>query len=494
MILAIDQGTTSTRTILMNRRGRLISSSQIAIPQHFPRPGWVEHDPRDIWNSVRGTIQRALRSGNVRPQQIDGIALTNQRETVSLFENHRPLHRFIVWQDRRTTRECSRLKTYASTVLKRSGLPLDPYFSATKIAWIKKQLKISSRRAVHFRTIDSFLIHQLTGVNAIEATNASRTSLLDLRRREWCDDLLEIFNVPRKFAPEVVTSEGLELKTRGLDFLPDGIPVTAVLGDQQAALFGQIGWKPGDGKITFGTGSFVLMNTGSRAVTSKNGLCSTLAIEWRDRRPEYAIEGSCFISGAWIQWLRDQIKIIESAFLSEKLARETDSAHDVLVIPALSGLGAPFWRPQLRGAILGLTRGTSRAHIMRASLEALAFQNRALIDAMIADTQNKRGVWMVDGGAVRNDLLLQIQADLLQTTIIRPKNLEATALGVGWLGLKSLGFLSLSDIKKIWREDKRFVPSRQKKNQKKNQEKDISHYYQRWLCAVRQMPDHTQSA
>lgn len=483
MILAIDQGTTSTRSILLNKRGKIVSSHSIAIAQHFPRAGWVEHDPRDIWKSVEGSMRGALKTAGIKGDKVRAIAITNQRETVSLFEGSRPLHRFIVWQDRRTADDCKKLESHATTVLKRAGLPIDPYFSATKIAWLKRELKLSSSRSIRFRTIDSFLISKLTGEDAIEATNASRTSLLNLRSGQWDPELFSIYMIPASYAPPVYPSEDLGLCTRGLGFLPDGIPVQAVLGDQQAALFGQLGWKKGVGKITFGTGSFVLLNTGSQPVISKNNLVSTIAIQWASGRRDYALEGSAFISGAWIQWLRDQLQIIDNSGGSERLARSVQSSDGVVVVPALSGLGAPFWLPHLRGAIMGLTRGSNRGHIARASLEALAFQNRALIDAMIRDAQGLKAEWRVDGGAVANNLLMQIQADVLNSKILRPKNLEATATGVGLLALLSMEALSLKDIEKLWKQDRIFQPSKNTAQTRM--------LYEQWVKAVVSTPTHS---
>lgn len=485
MILAIDQGTTSTRSILLNEKGKSIASHQIAIPQHFPKPGWVEHDANDIWRSVESTMRGVMKKASISPRQIRAIAITNQRETVSLFEGSKSLHRFIVWQDRRTADDCERIRKHAPFVLKRAGLPIDPYFSATKIAWLKKKLSLSSKRSIRFRTIDSFLISKLTGEDAIEATNASRTSLLNLKSGNWDAELFEIFGVPKAWAPPVYPSEDLGLMTKGLGFLPDGIPVQAVLGDQQAALFGQLGWKKGAGKITFGTGSFLLLNTGATPVISKNGLVSTIAIAWSKGTRDYALEGSAFISGAWIQWLRDQLKIIENSPASEKLAASVKSSDGVMIVPALSGLGAPFWLPHIRGAILGLTRGVGRAHIARASIEALAFQNRALVDAMMKDAPGLRSEWRVDGGAVANNLLLQIQADVLSLAIVRPRNLEATAIGVGQLALLSLGALSLNQIERLWQSERVFRPS--------PKAKELNSIYKKWLSAVISTQGHIRS-
>jgi len=466
MFLGIDQGTTGSTAVVLNSRGEILGKATAAVPQNFPQPGWVEHDAEDIWKSVGNAVTSALEKANVSAQKLAAIGITNQRETVSVFENDRALHRFIVWQDRRTASECEILKKkFSKIVFHRTGLPLDPYFSATKIAWLLKSLKISKseakRRAVKFRTIDSFLMNRLTGADVIEATNASRTSLLNLRKAQWDAELFELFGIPETTAPRVISSEKINLKTKGVGFLPDGIPIDAALGDQQAALFGQMGWNKGSGKITYGTGSFILLNTGEKVVTSKNSLVSTIALQWASGKRLYALEGSAFICGAWVQWLRDQLGILDRSSDSEKLASQVESSEEVLIIPALSGMGAPFWKPYLRGAILGLTRGSNRNHIARASLESLCFQNKALIDAMKRDLPQLKMDWRVDGGAVANNLLLQIQADVLGTKIIRPKNLEATGTGVALLAAHSRGELSLNDIQNLWKQDRVFSPQTQ---------------------------------
>lgn len=472
MILAIDQGTTGTTAILMSISGDLISKTTIDFPQHFPKSGWVEHHPEEILTSVELAVRGVLSESARSAQEIKGIGITNQRETVTLFDGDRALHPFIVWQDRRTSDLCNKLKRSEKTVMRRSGLPLDPYFSGTKIRWLIDKLKVSrTNKKIRFRTIDSFLIHYFTGEDAIEITNASRTSLLHLKKRTWDPELLKIFKVPESFCPRVIPSEGMDFKTRGLDYLPDGIPIMAVLGDQQAALFGQCGFKKGSSKITFGTGSFILVHTGDKPVASKNKMISTIALQMKNGQTTYALEGSAFICGAWIQFMRDQLKFFNKASDSETLAIQTPDPDGVYVIPALSGLGAPFWQPQIRGAIVGLTRGSSKAHVARASLEALAFQNKALIDAMKKDTQMKQLSIRVDGGAVANDLLMQIQADVLGSSVIRPKNLEATGLGVGLLASLSLGYLKISDIQKLWVKEREFKA--RSKNYKELQKKFV---------------------
>lgn len=475
MILGIDQGTTSTRAVLLNERGRLLGSFSSSVPQHFPQPGWVEHDPDDIWKSVGAAIQGALNKLGRKASEIQCIGITNQRETVSLFEDQRALHRFIVWQDRRTAEDCKKLAPYHSKIEKLSGTPIDPYFSSTKIKWLLKKLKIRRPSAgLRFRTIDSFLFSKLCGQDAIEATNAHRTQLLDLEKVEWSQKLLELFEIPQSLCPAIVPSEGIPFKTKNCEFLPDGIPVTAALGDQQAALFGQLAWTRGSGKITFGTGSFILVHTGNRPLRSKQKLVSTLARVRKNGAVDYALEGSVFISGAWIQFLRDQLKLISSSDEIEALALGCESSEGVMVFPGLSGFGAPFWKPAARGGILGLTRGSQRAHVARASLEALAFQNYALIDSIQKDSPGfKMKEWKVDGGAVKNNLLLQIQSDLLKTDIIRPQNLEATGTGIALLAGSAHGLLSLEEIKEQWRLDQHFQPD--PANTKK-----LRDQYQKW--------------
>jgi len=478
MLLGIDQGTTGSTAVLIHPSGEFLASATAAVPQHFPKPGWIEHDPNEILRSVEEAVNAVFRKAGKSPKDVLAIGVTNQRETVSLFDDDKPLHRFIVWQDRRTADFCAKLKSKEKTIRKLSGLPVDPYFSGSKIHWLLKELKIkntSKNSSLRFRTIDSFLLRAMTGADVIEATNASRTSLLNLAKVKWDPTLLKIYGVPANLCPEVIPSEGFTLKTRGCKFLPDGIPVKACLGDQQAALFGQAGWNAGAGKITYGTGSFILLNTGSRLSISKNHLVSTLALQWSNGKKLYALEGSAFICGAWIQWLRDQLKMIESSAESETLASSVKSSEGVVVIPALAGMGAPFWKPNARGAIMGLTRGSDRRHLARASLEALCFQNRALVEAMKKDAKGIKVDWRVDGGAVQNNLLMQIQADVLNQKIRRPVNLEATATGVALLAGVSANLLSLDDVAALWKLEREFKPENSKSYQDA---------YARWLKAV----------
>ncbi len=478
MILGIDQGTTGSTAILLSQDGSFLGSFTAAVPQHFPQPGWVEHEPSEIWKSVTDAIKGVLKKVSKPASEISVIGITNQRETVSLFDDHTPLHRFIVWQDRRTADVCKKLERHKGTVRNLSGLPIDPYFSATKISYLLKKVPNAKKiKKLRFRTIDSFLFSKFSGEDAIEVTNASRTSLLNLKTLQWDERLFDIFSVPSHIAPPIISSEGFEYRTKNLDFLPDGIPIRAALGDQQAALFGQLGWKKGDGKITYGTGSFILLNTGNKFIRSKNNLVSTVALQLKSGQTTYALEGSAFISGAWIQWLRDNLKMISDSAESEALASQVDSSAGVIIIPALSGMGAPFWKPDMRGGILGLTRGSNRMHIARASLEALCFQNKALIESMVRDYRGLKPSWRVDGGAVKNNLLLQLQANILGTKIIRPQNLEATATGVALLAAYSHQLLSLNDIQRLWQQDQIFSPQSTKKS-------ELEKNYHAWIKAL----------
>jgi len=478
MILGIDQGTTGTTAVVLSHKGKVLGRATTPVKQFFPEPGWVEHDPRNIWKTVETSVVSALRKARVNPKKISCIGLTNQRETVSLFRGSEPMHRFIVWQDRRTSSFCDQLQKNEESIIKIAGTPVDPYFSSSKIRWLLEALQIEQTSStMRFRTIDSFLIYQMTGADVMEATNASRTSLMDLDSCTWSDELFEIYGIPRSLAPRIIPSQNSELRTKGLKFLPDGIPVSACLGDQQAALFGQCGWNEGSGKITYGTGSFILLNTGKNSVRSKSKLVSTLGLQWQNGEKYFALEGSVFICGAWIQWLRDGLKMIRSSSDSETLAKKTKDSGGVFVVPALTGMGAPFWKADARGAILGLTRGSSEEHVALASLEALAFQNTALIEAMKNDADLKRVEWRVDGGAVSNKLLMQIQSDALSAKIIRPKNLEATATGAAFLAAHQQGIMSLKDIEAAWKLDQVFEPGRFSESRQA--------LYSQWMTTVR---------
>jgi glycerol kinase len=488
-IVAIDQGTTGTTVLLVNEALRVCGRGYAEFAQIYPQPGWVEHDPEAIWNSVTTALAAALADSPARPEEIAAIGITNQRETtLCIDEKGRPLHNAIVWQDRRTAEECAKLRAagHESRVRARTGLLLDPYFSGTKMAWLLAHVPGLRGRAergeVRFGTVDAFLIHRLSGGKAwvTDGSNASRTLLFDLDKRSWDDELCALFGVPRATLPAIVPSQGVCAETRGVAGLRDGIPIAGVAGDQQAALFGQLCHRPGEAKCTYGTGAFLLLNTGAHAVPSQRGLVTTLA--WQ--RPgasevtaQYALEGSAFIAGAMVQWLRDGLGIIKSAAEIEALARSEPDSGGVVAVPALSGLGAPHWRPEARGLLWGLTRGTTRGHIARAALEGIALQNCDLLFAMEADAGLRLHTLRVDGGAAQNDLLMQLQADLLGVEIIRPKMLETTALGAALLaGLGVSLWHSEEEVRRSWEEDRRFAP--------RLPEKEVRVMKERWAQAV----------
>ncbi|MBC8132665.1 MAG: glycerol kinase GlpK [Deltaproteobacteria bacterium] len=450
-VLAIDQGTTGTTVLIVDETMRIRGRGYREIPQIYPRPGEVEHDPEAIWLSVVEAIGSALKDAASPAEvasRIAAIGITNQRETTILWERAtgRPIANAIVWQDRRTSGACAALKEAGVEPLirDRTGLVLDPYFSATKIQWLLQNVAGLRARAergeIAFGTVDSFLIWRLAagGAHVTDASNASRTLLFDLRTREFSDELATIFGVPRAVLPAIVGSAEAVAKTKGVPGLPDGIPVTGIAGDQQAALYGQDCLAPGDAKCTFGTGAFVLMNVGTQPVWSSAGLLGTVA--WTiDGVTSYALEGSAFIAGALVQWLRDGLQIIASAADIEALASSVPDSAGVIVVPALAGLGAPHWRPDARGVITGITRGTTRAHIARAALEAIACQNVELVEAMRTDADRPMNQLRVDGGAAANDLLMQLQADFLGVPVARPAMLESTALGAAKLAARGIG-------------------------------------------------------
>ncbi|TMQ67120.1 MAG: glycerol kinase GlpK [Candidatus Eisenbacteria bacterium] len=448
-VLAIDQGTTGSTALVLDARGAVRGRGYAELPQHFPRPGWVEHDGDEIWRSVVMAIRRALAKARVPAHRLAAIGITNQRETTLIWEraSGRPLARAIVWQDRRTTDACAALakRGLEREVRRRTGLRLDPYFSATKLTWLLRhhpEIALLARRGrAAFGTMDSWLLWRLTGgaVHATDPTNASRTLLYHIGRRTWDEWLLDLFGVPAALLPSVLPSSGRFGVTHAVPGLPDGIPIAGVAGDQQAALFGQGCVRRGQSKNTYGTGCFLLLNTGDRPRASRAGLLTTLACGPRGE-PAYALEGSIFIAGAALQWLRDGLGLLETAAESETLARQVPDAGGVVLVPAFVGLGAPYWRPGVRGALLGLTRGTRRAHVARAALESLAFQTRDVIEAMARDAGQRIRTLRVDGGAAANDFLMQYQADLLGMPVERPRVLETTALGAGLLAGLGVGF------------------------------------------------------
>jgi len=467
-ILAIDQGTTGTTVAVMNARGALLGSVNYEFPQIYPKPGWVEHDPEAIWATVLKGIRAVFRKGLCRPDDVACIGITNQRETALLWERRtgKPLGNAIVWQCRRTASFCEglRKKGLEPMVRDRTGLVLDPYFSASKFRWLLNDIDGARGRArrgeIVAGTIDCYLLARLTGgvVHATDVSNASRTSLMNLGTLDWDPDLLKLFNVPRNLLPDIIPSSGDLGRTLGMPGLPDGIPITGIAGDQQSALFGQAGFDRGAAKCTFGTGSFILMNTGHDRMHSDAGLLSTVA--WQlpgQKTPVYALEGGAFICGAAVQWLRDELGIIKRAADIEKLAAGVSDAGGLEFVPALTGLGAPHWDPDARGVISGLTRGASAAHLARATLEAMALQNVDILRAMERDLGRRMGELKVDGGAAANNLLMQLQANYLGRDIMRPKVIETTVAGACFLAGLGVGIWKDTDsLAKVWRADRRF--------------------------------------
>jgi len=467
-VLAIDQGTTGTTVLVLDRRLALRGKVNQEFRQLFPKPGWVEHDLDDIWGSTIACVQKALREAGLRPRDVAAIGITNQRETTALWDRGtgKPLHPAIVWQDRRTTDACARLRAagHEPRVREKTGLVLDPYFSATKLAWLLEHVRGAREKAesgqAAFGTIDSFLVWRLTGgaAHVTDVSNASRTLLMDLRSRAWDRELLDLFGVPRACLPEIRPSSQVYGTTTGLKVLPDGIPVAGMAGDQQAALFGQACFAKGEAKCTYGTGAFLLQNTGPEPVASSRGLLTTVAWQVGDE-VSYALEGSSFIAGAAVQWLRDGLKLFKKASEVEALARQVKDSGEVVFVPALAGLGAPHWRPEARGLLRGLDRGTTAAHIARATLEGIALLIFDLAEAMRVEADKPFPVFKVDGGASTNDLLMQFQADLLDVPVERPRMIETTALGAAFLaGLATGVWKDREEIRKAWKVGKRFEP------------------------------------
>ncbi len=461
-LLALDQGTSSSRALVFDRSGRLLAVAQRELLQHFPQPGWVEHDAEQIWADQIACAREAVAKAGVK---VAAIGITNQRETVVLWDRKtgRPLHKALVWQDRRTAAFCEQLKFRGlePRVRELTGLVLDPYFSATKLRWLLDHVDGARERAergeLAFGTVDSWLLWQLTGgqVHATDPSNASRTLLFDIHRGGWSDELLGLFDIPRALLPEVRPSAGAF--GQAVEF---GIPITGIAGDQQAALFGQAALQPGQAKNTYGTGCFLLMHTGTQARTSTQGLLTTRAAQVGPAA-QFALEGSVFVGGAVVQWLRDGLRAIGGSGEVQALAESVPDAGGVMFVPAFAGLGAPYWRPDARGALLGLTRGTTQAHIARAALESIAFQSAAVLAAMNADVgeADRLTELRVDGGASANDLLMQFQADLLGIPVLRPKVIETTALGAALLaGLGAGVYGSPDEVGSIWQLDRAFEP------------------------------------
>jgi len=466
---------------------RVVTRTNREFPQVYPRPGWVEHDPEAIWASVLATIEETLKKAGIEASSVAGIGITNQRETTVLWRRRddRPIHNAIVWQCRRTSEMCGQMKEQGLEDLfrRKTGLVLDPYFSGTKIRWLLDNVEGARQDAqdgnLAFGTMDSFLVWRLTGgqSHVTDVSNASRTLLMDLETLDWDDELLGHLEVPRSLLPEVRSSSEIYGYTKNIPNLPDGIPVAGIAGDQQAALFGQVCFSAGEAKCTYGTGAFLLMNTGTEPVASNSGLLTTVA--WQlDGEVNYALEGSAFIAGAAVQWLRDGLGLIQSAQEVEALARSVSDSGGVTFVPALTGLGAPHWRPDARGVLCGIDRGVTRAHIARATLEGIALQNADILVAMESDSGVKLSSLKVDGGAAANGLLLQFQADILDVPIVRPQMLETTALGAGLLaGLATGVWSSRDEAASIWAADRTFVPGMD--------EADRQEHLERWHSAVK---------
>jgi glycerol kinase len=466
-ILAIDQGTTGSRAVVYDKSGRCIASAYEEFSQYFPAPGWVEHDPEEIWKSVGNSIRKVLHE--VPVASIAAIGITNQRETTVIWDKDtgKPVYRAIVWQCRRTAGRCESLRNKSGEfdfILRRTGLPIDAYFSATKIEWILKNVPGAMKKAragrLLFGTTDTWLLWKLTGgkVHATDYTNASRTMLFNIERLEWDPALLKKFDIPAGILPRVNVSSGIFGFTVAADKMPAGIPIAGIAGDQQAALFGQGCFTAGTVKNTYGTGAFMLLNTGSRRIVSKYGLITTLACGARGE-PVYALEGSVFIAGAAIQWLRDGLNILRRASDSEKVAKSVADNGGVYFVPALTGLGAPYWDPDCRGTITGITRGTRAGNIVRAGLEAVCFQTKDVLEAMRRDSGLPIRLLKVDGGAAENNLMLQFQADITGLRVIRPVVIESTSLGAAYLaGLAVKFWKNTGEISKCWRKDKVFIP------------------------------------
>jgi glycerol kinase len=466
-LLAIDQGTTGSTALVVSLDGVTLGRSTVEFPQHFPRPGWVEHDPAEIWRSVEASVRGAVAAAGVPPASLAAIGITNQRETTLLWERATgvPIANAIVWQCRRTADACDALKKagHGPKVHERTGLVLDAYFSGTKIAWLLDHVpgaRDKARRGeLAFGTIDSFLVHKLTGgaVHVTDVTNASRTLCMNLERTEWDAEMCSLLSVPESVLPRIVGSAEEVGRTRGVAFLPDGIPITGIAGDQQAALFGQACFDEGDAKCTYGTGAFVLMNVGDRPRWSKSGLITTVA--WRVLgKTTYALEGSSFVAGAAVQWLRDGLGLIKSAADVEALARSVASSEGVTFVPALSGLGAPHWDQGARGIITGLTRGTTSGHLARATLEGIAFQVNDLLRAMTGDARRAIERLRVDGGAAENDLLMQFQADVAGVGVDRPRELESTGRGAAMLAGVGAGLCTPEAARRMFHVAKSFEP------------------------------------
>ncbi|WML38911.1 glycerol kinase GlpK [Neobacillus sp. OS1-2] len=466
-ILSLDQGTTSSRAIIFNKSGEIVHTAQKEFTQHFPKPGWVEHNANEIWGSILSVIAGVLSESGIKPEQIAGIGITNQRETAVVWDKETgdPIYNAIVWQSRQTSEICDELKEkgYNDLFREKTGLLIDAYFSGTKVKWILDNVEGAREKAnegkLLFGTIDTWLIWKLSGGRAhvTDYTNASRTLMFNIHELKWDEELLEILSVPKSMLPEVRQSSEVYANTVDYHFFGKEIPIAGVAGDQQAALFGQACFEKGMAKNTYGTGCFMLMNTGEKAVQSKHGLLTTIA--WGlNGKVEYALEGSIFVAGSAVQWLRDGLRLIQDAPHSEKLAVQVESTDGVYVVPAFVGLGTPYWDSDVRGAVFGLTRGTSKEHFVRATLESLAYQTKDVLSAMEADSGIELKTLRVDGGAVKNNFLMDFQSDILNVPVERPIINETTALGAAYLAGLAVGFWKdQEEISTQWAIDKQFT-------------------------------------
>lgn len=498
-ILSFDQGTTGTTVSLVHANGEFITQFNKEHKQIYPQPGWVEHNPTHIWKSTVLGIQKVLQTARIQGSQIAAIGITNQRETCLIWErkSHRPLYNAIVWQCRRTTNFCEKLKRssqneWEKTIFKKTGLVIDPYFSASKFKWI---LDAHSGARARVRrgellggTIDAYLIWKLTGgvSHVTDVSNASRTQLMDITNCQWDEELLAIYSVPKRLLPQIHPSSGVLGHTKNVPGLPNGIPISGVAGDQQASLFGQTCFRFGEAKCTFGTGSFILMNTGSKKLYSKYGMLTTVAWQLKNQKSvTYALEGGAFICGALVQWLRDEMQFFKKSSDIEALARSVEDSGGVELVPAFVGLGAPHWVPQARGTLTGLTRGSHRGHLARAALDAMALQNVDILEAMAKDLGKKLKNLRVDGGAAHNSLLIQLQANYLGAKILKPQQLETTSAGAAYLAGLGVGIWSeLKDIQKVWNIDREFEPEMSPAQRNRR----LSSWRQALACTVHELP------
>jgi glycerol kinase len=486
-ILSIDQGTTSSRAIIFNKNGEIVHSAQKEITQYFPKPGWVEHNPNEIWGSILSVVAEVLSESEIKPEQIAGIGITNQRETTIVWdkETGHPVYNAIVWQSRQTTEICEDLREKGHNDLFRSktGLLIDPYFSGTKVKWILDHVEGAREKAdqgkLLFGTVDTWLVWKLSGGRAhiTDYSNASRTLMFNIYELKWDDELLDILGVPKSMLPEVRPSSEVYGRTVDYHFFGNEIPISGVAGDQQAALFGQACFDEGMAKNTYGTGCFMLKNTGEKAVRSGHGLLTTIA--WGlNGKVEFALEGSIFVAGSAIQWLRDGLRMFKDAKDSEKYAAKVDSNDGVYLVPAFVGLGTPYWDSDVKGAVFGLTRGTTKEHLIRATLESLAYQTKDVLSAMEADSGIELKTLRVDGGAVKNNFLMEFQSDILDVPVERPVINETTALGAAYLAGLAVGFWeSQEEIAKQWAVDRTILPKMSDENRNK--------LYDGWKKAVK---------